>query len=652
MLRNPARTLGLVSALALALAPGLSTGAAPPSAADLVDYRSADDVRLSPDGRAAIFTVSAFADDAGPRSETHTRLYRVDVDDDGGARALTPREHDAREPTWSPDGEAIAVVMQRGNEDTGIYRLPAAGGRAERLTPDDSALSPASLAWAPSGDHLAFLAPDPKAAAQWRERDPQLAGSEPPNDLLWIMPATGGQPEAITPSTWSVEGLTWSPSGERLAVIAQGLRDGRTRSLVTVARDGSGHRALSHTASWLGTRNHILDWSPDGERIAFTQTGSQLYGHWIGVVPAGGGAVRQRLRDYDGHLMRAVWASGGHTLIAQAFSGLQSELLRIPGEGGDPRTLTRFNARYPDFDVADERIVYLGESTDAPANVWRYRPGGADGRLTDLNPDLRDHRFGAVRRVQWVNSEDGVRLEGLLVTPPNGIAEPPYPTVVQLHGGPHFHWGKGFLGNYYDWAQWLAPRGYAVFLPNPRGSSGRGRAFARAIANRLGGPDGRDVMSGVDALVERGVADAEHLYLGGGSYGGYLTAWLLTRTDRFRAAVVSAGVSDFVSFAGTGGIADYWSRAFFPGGVQTRMAAYRDRSPLTYLHRVETPTLILHGADDGKIPVGQGRQLYHGLQELGVESELAVYPREGHLFGERGHRIDALSRVGAWFQRH
>lgn len=351
--------------------------------------------------------------------------------------------------------------------------------------------------------------------------------------------------------------------------------------------------------------------------------------------------------------MRAVWLPDSQHLLAQSFEKVRSHLLRIDTKTEEVTRLTDFFASYPHYSASadGETVAYLGQARDAPANVWIYEEGTKDRRITTLSPQVEEWALGEVREVRWENERDGTTLYGVLVTPPGDTLERPYPTIVHVHGGPHFHWGLGWLG-WRGWAQWLAPRGYAVFLPNPRGSTGRSWDFARSIHHQLGGPDGRDVLAGVDALVERGIADSSRLYVGGWSYGGFLTAWLITKTDRFRAAVVGAGISNYYSLAGGSGLGAYWSDHYFPAFPHRRPDAYWDSSPVTHLRRVTTPTLILHGQDDPKISSNQGRQLYNGLQRVGVESELVIYPREGHGIGERAHQVDLLQRVRDWYDEH
>lgn len=629
--------------------------ATPPTAADLVDLRRAEEVQIAPDGTKVAFTVRAFASSADASAKAHPAIFAIPTDGMNKPRRLTPKGRAAHSPRWHPDGKSIAMLMDDEAAGTQIFIMSLEHETTQQVTSVAGGLagSPA-LAWSPDGRYLAYTAPDPQAVAQWRQRDPKLASTREPHNRLWIANLDNLATWSITPEELNVDALAWAPDGERLALVAE-VRGRKGHSLLTISRDGRNQSILSEQAASHGSRDQTLDWSPDGQSIAFGYTrvpdGTR---RWLGLVSAEGGEVEEHLESYGGHVMRAVWLPDSRSLLAQSFQGLQSRLLRVSADTGETEELQIFQAQYPRFDLSDDgaRIAYLGQAANAPANVHLYEMEGESRRLTDLNPAIREMELGQVEPVTWRNEKDDLTLEGILVTPPKAIAKPPYPLVTQIHGGPHFHWGLGWLGGWNDWAQWLAPRGYAVFLPNPRGSTGRGWDFATAIHQQLGGPDGDDILSGVDALVDRGIADPERLYIGGHSYGGFLTAWLLTRTDRFRAAVVNAGISDLVSFAGTAGLGEHWSRTYFPDDVQHRMAAYRDRSPLTYLHRLTTPTLILHGEEDPKIPPSQAWQLYSGLQNLGIESELAIYPRAGHGLSERSHQLHALESILDWYETH
>jgi dipeptidyl aminopeptidase/acylaminoacyl peptidase len=273
---------------------------------------------------------------------------------------------------------------------------------------------------------------------------------------------------------------------------------------------------------------------------------------------------------------------------------------------------------------------------------------GAWSRLTGFNDAIVAGRvFPDVRTIRWAG-EDGVEIEGLLMTPAG--AEGPLPMIVCVHGGPTWNWGAYFSDSEPN-AVLLATAGYACLLPNPRGSVGRGHAFAQGVIGDGGGIDFRDIMAGVDHCIAEGIADAERLGISGLSYGGYVAGWAVGQTDRFRASVAMSVVADYVSFHLTSEV--WWyDQAILEGDWNDPTSQYLDRSPTTHAHRSTTPTLIIQGAEDRCTPVSQAEELFNALAASGCEVELVVYPREGHVPVERAHALDAIDRTQAWFDGH
>jgi len=302
---------------------------------------------------------------------------------------------------------------------------------------------------------------------------------------------------------------------------------------------------------------------------------------------------------------------------------------------------------------ADGRRIALVRSDGARFDdLWAWDEATGLRQLADVNPWLREKRLGRQEEIAWT-SFDGETIRGLLITPP-GYEEGQgrrYPLVVNVHGGPTWLWTDHLHLNWHDWGMWLALQGYVALLPNPRGSAGRGNRFACANVGDIGGGDYRDVMAGVDHLIAQGLVDEGRMGIGGWSYGGTLTPWTLTKTDRFRCAVVGAGICNWVSFGGTCDIRVFGDRLF--EAEQTRDAtALWERSALSRVAHVRTPTLIAHGEQDSRVPVSQGRELYSALRHLGVPTELVTYPREGHQVGERHHQRDLLVRIRDWYKTY
>jgi dienelactone hydrolase len=341
------------------------------------------------------------------------------------------------------------------------------------------------------------------------------------------------------------------------------------------------------------------------------------------------------------------------TMVAFA-DGLDTTLMRIDGSEGALVPVGRVDGPLGSISASDDgRLVAAVHSTPRHGNeVWTGPPAGPLRPLTKLNPALDGIAWGAQERLQW-RAADGLELDGLLILPPGQTrADGPFPMVTLPHGGPYGRYADGFQLVWAPSGQWLATAGFAVFLPNPRGGMGNGSAFAHAVAGAVGMEDWQDIVAGVDLLIDQGVADPDRLGIGGWSQGGFMTAWAVGQTDRFKAGVMGAGVSDWgmmvagsdlPSFEGALGGSTGWE------GVGPHR--HDALSPISFAANATTPLLILHGERDERVPVHQGQFFFRALRAHGVECEFAVYPREPHGLRERAHQIDCLNRTRAWFRR-
>jgi dipeptidyl aminopeptidase/acylaminoacyl peptidase len=276
----------------------------------------------------------------------------------------------------------------------------------------------------------------------------------------------------------------------------------------------------------------------------------------------------------------------------------------------------------------------------------------ATKRLTTLNPSLDGVKLGEQEIVRW-KSTDGLEVEGIIVKPVGYQAGRRYPVVMQPHGGPEGADLNGWNGTYSRWGQMLAGRGFVTFYPNYRGSIGRGVKYSMADHRDLMGKEFEDMLAGIDHLVAIGVADPSRIGVGGGSYGGYTSAWAATYgSERFKAAVMWMGISNWYSMTGTSDIFFENSTVHWNAMMYDNYALYWNRSPLAHIDKAKTPTLIVHGAVDPRVPIGQSQEMYTALRWKGVPVEFVTYPREGHGVTERAHQEDFMNRVLGWFEKH
>ncbi|WP_395445883.1 alpha/beta hydrolase family protein [Caulobacter sp. UC70_42] len=296
-------------------------------------------------------------------------------------------------------------------------------------------------------------------------------------------------------------------------------------------------------------------------------------------------------------------------------------------------------------------MALAADTPTRPDDIWLWTPGQKTAQpLTDLNPQVRQWALGQVREVSWTSSLDGRKVYGTLVTPPGYAPGTPIKTVIQGHGGPEGFWWSGWLGSWHDWAQMLATHGYAVLLPNPRGSDGQDIGFTRGPINDWGGGDFQDVLDGLDMLVAEKITDPTRVGIGGWSYGGFLSAWAVTHSDRFRTAIVGAAPVDISSMLLTTDTPDFVAGYF--GRFPENLARMDASSPVRFVDRVKVPVLVLHGEQDRRVPVSLGLSFYRGLRLLGKDATMVSYPREPHWTYEPAHQTDIQERVLAWFDAH
>jgi dipeptidyl aminopeptidase/acylaminoacyl peptidase len=367
-------------------------------------------------------------------------------------------------------------------------------------------------------------------------------------------------------------------------------------------------------------------------------------------VPAGGPVdLTAGMTACPGELAQVA----GGPPVALFAEGLDTALYRLDPEGPSFERVASLAGQAAGLTVSDDAtaIAVLASTAYCPPDV-HAGPPGALSRVSDSRPELRGVSWGAQERLSW-RAPDGLEIGGVLILPPGrSRADGPFSLVTVVHGGPYGRWADELMAGWWSWGQWLASAGFAVLHPNPRGSQGRGRAFADMVAGAVGCGEWADILAGVDDLVAAGVADPGRLGIAGWSHGGFTAAWAATQTSRFRAAVMGAGIADWGMQVGVGelGRAEAVLGGSF-GWEGPGPHRHDQLSPLSYAANVTTPVLILHGESDTNVPVGQAMYFHRALTHFGAEHELVLYPRENHAFTERAHQVDVLERTRSWFTR-
>jgi dipeptidyl aminopeptidase/acylaminoacyl peptidase len=603
----------------------------------------------SPDGSRLAF-IATTPDTA--ENATNPDLWLVDLARGGEPLRLTRHAKADISPTFSPGGDTLAFVANRGSGDDArpaIWMLSLRGGEPWAFGTFDEGVS--EVAWSPDGRWLAYVKTDtlPKHLREWRRKkwDHVVEDERLAYPHVWVAEIATGKHRRLVDGPRYCWNVRWSPDSRSLAFLVSptGKPDDENLADIGVVPVAGG------AVRTLGVIGAPFAWSPDSRRIAWAggwDRDAHVQKSDLWVAPAAGGTPRNLTAAFDEDATEPRWTPDGRTLLFLSQQRASARVAWVAADGGPVALGPDLEGEAGGLSVApDGRLAYTLSRAQAPAEVWVGDGAGTAGRpMTAFHAHVARTALGTVSTVTWT-STDGVEVEGVLVRPPGAAPRARARTVVMLHGGPYAtRYGVGFNVR----AQYLAANGWQVFLPNFRSSGGYGTEFMLRRRADWGGQDWRDVASGVDSLVARGLADPKRLVVTGGSYGGYLTAWAITQTDRFRAACVSAGAVDLPSFYGQSDIQRY--RAFeLEGPPWVSPDKWARSSPSTHIAAAKTPTLILVGRDDARVPYPQAQQLYRALLGLGVPTELVHYPREGHGVREPRHRADEYTRTLAWFER-
>jgi dipeptidyl aminopeptidase/acylaminoacyl peptidase len=621
---------------------------------DYFQLRQVSDPQIAPDGSAVVYVVSAADFD---RARWDTDLWRVRP----GAAPERLTFHPGRDnsPRWSPGGKTIAFLRARpdaGQPAAQIFLLEADGGEARALTSEPAGVN--SFAWAPDGKSIFYLAaerpPAPREAP--RRPEPQVEDEGRPFARLWRIEIAGAQKSRIDTGPQHVREFALSPDGRRLIFSAAPtpyFNDVLQSELFLLALDGAAApRRLTENSFPEGG----IAWRPDGSGFSFvagadagftqrTFQGSAFYydlaaGKVERLPVTTAVALQER---FTGDIASAEWADN-NVLLVVAGSGTNQHLYLYDFARQRTRVITSGQQVAGSPSVArDGRIAFLRQSPARPNDVWLVAPGGEPRPLTEHNPQVSELALPNYEVVRW-RASDGADVEGILLTPASG--DKPWPLVTRIHGGP----ASADLAGFQSAAYVLTGAGFAVFLPNYRGSTNYGEDFAaRSIGDR-NGRDARDIEEGIDALIARGIADPERLGVGGWSAGGVLTNWLIATNPRYRAASSGAGVADWTMQYF---LSDYtWgSELYFEGTPWERKELYWTRSPLRLAAQVKTPTLIHCGANDERVPIAHARSWFRALRAHGVETRFVVYPGEPHSLQQPANQRRRMEEDLNWYRR-
>ena len=646
-------------------------------AEDVFEMEYANDPQVSPDGArvAYVRTSMDIMTDQAKRT-----IWVVDSNGDNH-RPLVSGSGNFSSPRWSPSGDRLAYLSNRDGK-TQLFVQWLDGDETAKVTTLPQ--SPRSIVWSPDGKYIAFTRFVPKASPTLAEMPAKPKGAnwaEPAtvidrmtfrrdgggylptgNNQVFVVPADGGTPRQMSNGDYPIGGpVTWMPDSKSI-IFSSNRRDDAeyhprqtdlfSASLVSGELVKVTDRAGSES-------NPVI--SSNGRYLAYTSAADTRQGYnraELRVKDLQSGEDRSLTEDLDRSVSDVQWTSDskrlwisfndlGMTRVAEVdLKGRlkQSDIVLGGTALGRPYTSGVFSVG------GKGHLAFTLGRDDRPADLALMRPGKAPRLLTDLNNDLMGQReMARVERMTWASSHDGLEVEGWVMKPPSFDPNKTYPMILEIHGGPHSAYGP----NYSTEAQLYAAAGYVVFYTNPRGSTSYGEEFANTIDLAYPGYDYDDLMSGVDALLDRGYVDANQLYVTGGSGGGVLTAWIVGKTDRFRAAVVAKPVINWASFVLTADLNYYFATTWFDAPPWEDYESYWKRSPLSLVGNVSTPTMLLTVEADYRTPISETEQYYQALKHRGIDTLMVRIPGASHsIYARPSNLIAKVNNILAWFERY
>jgi len=644
------------------------------TAEDYFAFEFLSDPHLSPDGKIVAYVVTKI-DRA--QNRRNSSIWMVATDGSRPPWQFTTSPQSASSPRWSPDGQSLAFTSARPDNQASagsaeqprpqVYVLSMVGGEARRVTSLKNGVS--NFQWSPDGNRLVVVSRIGPSDGRTESKDRSDVrhyknSSYKFNDSgwfddrrthLWVVDIKAGNAKQITEGDdWNDSDPQWSPDGTKLAFVSnrsgKEYEDNRNSDVWVISATGGSLTKISdHDESDNSPR-----WSPDGRTIAFTGELHDRDHPKVFLAPASGGAPSVLAANGLDLIPTGLeWASDGKSIYFESGVKGEFQLFRIDLAKKTSEQISSGSraVRNADFNARTNTRVYMVNDFKHLDDLYASDLNGSNERkLTNLNEALwKQVQLADVERFTY-KSADNWDIDGFLVKPIGWEADKKYPLILSVHGGPAGQYGV----DWYHEFQVYAAKGYAVLFTNPRGSTGYGQKFERGIAGEWGGKDYVDVMNGVDAAIQRYPwIDTQRMGVTGGSYGGFMTNWIVGHTNRFKAAVTLRSVVNFISDEGTRDGA-YGHTTDFDGDLFDKFDLFWDRSPLKYAKNVKTPTLILHSDNDFRVPIEQGEQWFRALKHFGVTTEIVMFPRENHNLtrtGEPKHLVESLNWQLYWFDR-
>ncbi|MDF5711150.1 MAG: S9 family peptidase [Nostoc sp. S4] len=631
---------------------------------DQFAFRQISDPQLSPTGDWIAYTVTN-TDLKNDTQDNH--IYMTSWDASRGLH-LTNGKDSEYNPRFSPDGKYLAFISSRESGKQQIWLLNLAGGEAEKIS--DFAGDVSDFVWSGDSKRLAVIASQPTPETPFNGKTPPpividvfhfledgVGFIDKSREHLYVLDLATRKTDILTPGSFNESLPAWSPDSKNIAFVSKRGEDSERNNnwdlYVIAAQRGAKARQLTTFSGpdcdpdW-GSRPA---WSPDGKSIAYLQGGSpkliEYAVYHLAVIPALGGTPRLLTKSLDRNVVKPHFTKDGKSILFLIEDDGNVHLAKIPVAGGKIERLLAGRRNVSNFDLeGDDKIALLSSMPQQPNEVFAFK--GKDLRpLSHQNDRLLVQLNLATTNEITFHSKDGTEIHGFLVKPPNFQSGKRYPTLLMLHGGPVGQFTNQFMFNW----QLFAAKGYVVVGVNPRGSSGRGEAFSKAIYADWGNKDAQDIIAGADYAIATGIASPSRLGIGGWSYGGMLTNYTIAQDTRFKAAVSGASESNILATYGTD---EYIYDEEQELGVPWKSLNTWLRISFPFLHadRIVTPTIFLGGDKDGSVPLHNSEQMYQALKSLGIDTQLVVYPGQSHGISKPSYQRDVLERYLAWYDKY
>ncbi len=638
---------------------------------DLLAIKSVSDPQISPDREWIAYSVERTDVEA---DESSTQIFMVSKDG-GEAVQLTADDYSASTPRWSPDGRYLGFLADKGDPEeakTQVWTLDRRGGEAKQYSAVDQGVS--DFAWSPDSKKMLLLITD-KSATQFAEEAAKEAGEEakplpyvidrlqfkqdgvPYLDRsrthIYLVNDREAEPLQLTFGDFDDAQPAWSPDSSKIAFVSNRTEepDGNENSdiwVVSAVGDATTRDARKITTN--KGSDHSPAWSHDGSYIAYvTVTEPELIWYatnHLATVPASGGNPRVLTNDLDRNVGAPVFASDDQSILFSLEDSGEQNLAQFDLSSGKVSRPIQGNLSVLGFSQHESGDIAVRLSTPhLPPEIF-YLAADQLSQLTRTNEALlTELNLAAVKNVQFA-SKDGTEIEGFIFTPPDYRAGRRYPTILRIHGGPVSQYDFSFNAD----AQLLAANGYVVVTSNPRGSSGYGQAFSAALFANWGVPDFEDVMSAIDHAIAEGYSDPDRLGVGGWSYGGILTNYVITKSDRFEGAITGASEMNYLANYGHDHYQYWWEKEL--GLPWENKEVWEKLSPWENVDKIVTPTLVMGGKEDWNVPIQNSEQLYQVLKRRGVDTQLVVYPDESHSISRPSFKKDRWERYLAWYDNY